>query len=78
MRRPFLLVAVIALGTGAWLSCHPKESAHNLKLGSQDKAAEKADCDAPVTIKNGYGEDCTFTREQAGDPGQHPPTCTTH
>jgi hypothetical protein len=69
MTRAFLVVAVIALGMGACSSSHPRESARNLKLASQDKAAEK-DCDAGVTIKNGYGQDCTFTREQAGQLGK--------
>jgi hypothetical protein len=77
MRRVLLFAAVMALGMGASLSCNLKKSAHNLSLGSQDKAAEKEDCDAAVTIKNGYGQDCEFTREQAGDPGRTPPTCTT-
>jgi hypothetical protein len=61
--------ALIALVAAALLlSCHPFATVHNLYRAYCDESDEKK-CLLPVTIDDGYGSRCTYTKEQADDPG---------
>jgi hypothetical protein len=68
--------ALVVLAAGLFLSCHPFATIRNLCLAVGDSSVEKM-CNDAVTIDDGYGRVCVYSKGQASNPGSDddPPRC---